>query len=355
MKAGRMARIGLAGMLLLGLGAGQSHADDYWWSDPGVANGRAGDGVWDTTTLNWTSEGTTTGAETFFTWRSDQRARFEAGTVTVTLGDDIEFTDNGYMTIRTSCTITSPKDVDGNYLYSMNFNTGTLRDINVINPSNAQMDVPLTGDDLYFSFRYGCDLTVAAPIFGATTALRTDILSTTSVGGCDLYLTATNTYGGAATIAGRVNTSVTNEFRVVLSGSLANSKITLENAGVLQGLDADNRGLLNFNIAGDTADRIDIYTDSRLELADLNLKLNLSGLQTQTEYVLADYSFGGQYTGTAFASVTGLDEGWSIEYAGTATNPDAIVLVIPEPGTLGLLALGALGFWGWRRRWVAGA
>jgi len=86
-------------------------------------------------------------------------------------------------------------------------------------------------------------------------------------------------------------------------------------------------------------------------LSALNLLLDITGLQTLNEYVIADAPVGSPLiTGTQFASVANLPFGASIDYDGTAINPNSIVLIaaIPEPASLaGLLAVSAINL---RRR-----
>ena len=77
-----------------------------------------------------------------------------------------------------------------------------------------------------------------------------------------------------------------------------------------------------------------------LDLTNLHLGLNVSGVQTQSEYVLANADVGSpNVTGSAFAAVN-LPSGWSIDYDGTASNPGDIVLLapaVPEPASVGIL------------------
>lgn len=67
--------------------------------------------------------------------------------------------------------------------------------------------------------------------------------------------------------------------------------------------------------------------------------VNLSGTQTQPEYVVVDHSHDsatqGLVVGTAFRATT-LPAGWKLNCAGTATHPEAIVLE-RLPGTVLLL------------------
>ena len=69
-----------------------------------------------------------------------------------------------------------------------------------------------------------------------------------------------------------------------------------------------------------------------------NAGLTLSGAGSGSNYVIATY---GSLTGSAFASVSGLPTGYGINY-GTGTNSQISLVVIPEPASLALLAIGGL-------------
>ncbi len=124
--------------------------------------------------------------------------------------------------------------------------------------------------------------------------------------------------------------------QVASTGTLSNINFTLGSGGSLAG-----SGTLTWNLSGNSGD---LLTDNgTLNITNLNLVLNMTGTQTFSQYVLVDYA-GGTLTGTAFASVTGLQPGWTLDYSGTALNPSSIVLSrVPEPGALALLAVGGLG------------
>ncbi len=167
-------------------------------------------------------------------------------------------------------------------------------------------------------------------------------------GGDTLTLTAANTYTGGTTVG------IGNAVTVTLApgASLANSNITIHANATLNG-----SGTLNYHIVNDTADLI---TDNgTLDITNLNLNLVTSGTQTLNQYVVANYS-GGSLTGTKFASVNNLPNGWSVNYGGI--NPNEIILVAFAPTTLtwdpGLTKTGSDGLGNWdtsAANWATGS
>lgn len=141
-------------------------------------------------------------------------------------------------------------------------------------------------------------------------------------------LDGANTYTGPTTISHDSQGTGT----LVLNGSLENSNINIATSGALKGT-----GRLNWNLVGNIGNLI--ADAGTLNITDLNLALNISGTQTMGQYVVADYS-GGTLTGTSFASVTGLPAGWSINYN---DGSEIVLQMIPEPTTIGLMAVVGLG------------
>jgi hypothetical protein len=111
-----------------------------------------------------------------------------------------------------------------------------------------------------------------------------------------------------------------------INGSIADGM-----AHIAAGATLNGGGTINFQIAGDVSDLITVK--GTLDISSLTLALNVSGTQTLSEYVIANFNFGGaSITGANFASVTGLPSG-TIDYDGTIANPNAIVW-IPTAATL---------------------
>ena len=130
--------------------------------------------------------------------------------------------------------------------------------------------------------------------------------------GAQLTLPGANTFTGPITVG-----DSTNNVSLNLTGSLANSNITiLSHAGMT------GTGTLNWNLVGDTGNLI--TADGGLTITNLNLDIHTSGTQTQSQYVVANYT-GGSLTGSSFASVLGLPAGWFINYG--SLDPNEIVLV----------------------------
>ncbi len=133
-----------------------------------------------------------------------------------------------------------------------------------------------------------------------------------------------------------LTTNPTNK-TLVLDGTFGSSNILVGNGVAVAG-----SGTLVFNIVGDNADLIDRGTGGSLDLTGLTLMPLLSGTQTQTEYVLADSTFG---VVGPFANIVNYGfYTFGVEYAGTELNPGMVVLTvqIPEPATATMLALAGL-------------
>ncbi len=146
-------------------------------------------------------------------------------------------------------------------------------------------------------------------VIGGSGALT--VIDSHNTGG-QLTLSGVNTYTGGTTVGDNTNSVSLN-----LTGSLANSNITiLSHAGMT------GTGTLNWNLVGDTGNLI--TADGGLTITNLNLDIHTSGTQTQSQYVVANYT-GGSLTGSSFASVLGLPAGWSINYG--SLDPNEIVLV----------------------------
>jgi fibronectin-binding autotransporter adhesin len=156
-------------------------------------------------------------------------------------------------------------------------------------------------------------------------------------------LTRSNTFTGGTTING-------GKLLLDQGGWLKNSNISIT-AGTLAAGTTGTGGTLNFNLAGNTADLINLSGTGVLDLTNMKLNLAISGTQTQTQYVIANQDVGSSFVlSQQFASVTNLPSGWSIDYGGTTADPGDIVLATPEPSSVGLIGLGFVGLLGRRRR-----
>jgi fibronectin-binding autotransporter adhesin len=156
-----------------------------------------------------------------------------------------------------------------------------------------------------------------------------------SGGGTGLGLTK----AGASTLTLNGNTTYTGDTSVsagtlTVNGTLGNANINVT-GGTLNGT-----GNITYNLDGNVSDLINL-TGGVFNLAQLDLIVDATGTQTLSEYVIVNAPIGSPLiSGTEFQTVSGLPVGASIDYDGTSSNPNAIVLVIPEPASLGLLSLG---------------
>ncbi len=224
-----------------------------------------------------------------------------------------------------------------------NFNGGTLQ-ANAAAPSGAPLYGRFMNALTYANVQSGGAVidSNGQNVWISQALLHDSSLGSTPDGGLTkngvgiLTLTGANTYTGATTVAGGTLDLSGN------TGSLANSNITIDSGATLTGGASNSLGVLNFIINGNTANLI---TDNgTFNITDLSLVLNLTGTQTKSQYVLANYS-GGTLLGSAFYSTT-LANGWSIDY--NYQNSNEIMLVnanaaVPEPATLGLVLMGLVG------------
>ncbi|MFW5653634.1 MAG: PEP-CTERM sorting domain-containing protein [Planctomycetota bacterium] len=212
------------------------------------------------------------------------------------------------------------------------------------------------------SFDSGLNINNVSPTFRSSSFSDQSIVFTTPVTGSGsltfeqpgnssststIEMNAANTYTGSTTI---------DDGDLVLSGSLSNSNITIgdDDATQLASLagDSTSNGTLFFNIDGTNSDLITLNSDGTLDITDLNIDIEEAGAgATEANYIIADYA-AGTLTGSEFASVIDLPSGYAIDYDFNGNSQIALTenFVIPEPGTLGLIAAGSVLLLGRRRR-----
>lgn len=159
------------------------------------------------------------------------------------------------------------------------------------------------------------------------------ITSLVKAGSTTWTLTSAHTYTGATTITGGV-------LRLDSSGSISDSgEVVINAGGVLDvqahsvfslqstqpftfGLDADGNGL-----AG-------LLRAAELDITNGIITFDLSTSLDDPAYVIAEY---GALTGSEFADVINLPDGYSIDYQ--YNGGTQIALVVPEPAALGWLGI----------------
>jgi hypothetical protein len=94
----------------------------------------------------------------------------------------------------------------------------------------------------------------------------------------------------------------------------------------------DLNGTYNFAISGAAGNKI-IADSGMVSISNATLMISGRATATEREYVVIDYSGGGTLVGE-FSEVLNPGPGASLDYDGTATHPDALVLVLPASGTV---------------------
>lgn len=151
--------------------------------------------------------------------------------------------------------------------------------------------------------------------------------------------------GTGATLGGTGST--TSGVTVASGGTLAPG----DALGTLSVGSATIAGTLQIALNDASTPNVDELMDSgSLDISDPGsaVNFNVTGTPSQSAYIFATY---GSLTGT-FGTATGVPSGYTIDYNYQGKNDIALVSssAVPEPASLGLLALGALGMIPRRRR-----
>ena len=91
----------------------------------------------------------------------------------------------------------------------------------------------------------------------------------------------------------------------------------------------------DINLSGNSLNRVVVSNGGGFDFSGPNVvvSLNIDGIGIAVETVIIDYS-AGSVSGSAFAMIQGLPAKWSIDYDGTSANPNAVVLIGPQTGTI---------------------
>jgi autotransporter-associated beta strand protein len=109
-------------------------------------------------------------------------------------------------------------------------------------------------------------------------------------------------------------------------------------------------GALNIDVNDANTPSVDLLNDTGaldISAATSSVSFNVTGTPTQTAYVFAKY---GSLVGTAFGTVNNLPSGFSIDYNYQGGNQIALVQSVPEPTSIGLLAVTGAALLRRRRR-----
>lgn len=141
-------------------------------------------------------------------------------------------------------------------------------------------------------------------------------------------LTGDHTYTGVTTVS-------LGKLTLASTGELATSNIVV-NGGTL-----DGAGKIHYLVSSAASTPIQV-TAGKLDISALTLDVNMT-TPTLDEYVLVNVPVGSPLlTGSTFGNVLNLPAGWTVDYDGTAANPNAIVAVVPEPASMAFAGV-ALG------------
>jgi autotransporter-associated beta strand protein len=307
---------------------------------------KAGSGV-----LTLSSANTYTGGTTLSAGRLNinNAAALSAGTLTISGTSTIGNTSAGLITLVNN----NPQAWNANFTFA-----GT-QDLNL--GSGA---VTLGGGNRTATVSANT-LTVGGAIGGS--------YSLTKAGSGTLVLSGDNAYTGATTLSGgrlllngtysgggafTVQSAATLGGAGMIGAVAKPSNVTVASLGMLApGNSIGTLGVYgNVTLGGTLVTEVDgagagvsdlLNVLGTLDITSSSLDLHTLTPLDDPAYVLADYT---TLVGDHFANVTGLPAGYHIEYQYQGGNQ--IALVVPEPSTLALLGVGALGLlaYVWRRR-----
>ncbi len=199
-----------------------------------------------------------------------------------------------------------------------------------------------------------------------------DVGTFVKIGSGTLAVTGSNTYSGPTTV---------NQGKLTVDGWLTNSAVTVNSGGTLSGTGSlasvtlepggtlapgDGQGVMYISSSLSVAAGAKLDYDLDGNAADNEVSMP-AGLLTLDDQQFSDFNFtylagfgrgtytlinAGSISGSLGANTTGIIDGYPATLAVQGNN---LVLIVPEPSALALLAAGALSLLGyrWRRRKAA--
>jgi autotransporter-associated beta strand protein len=222
----------------------------------------------------------------------DENALLSLGTKAVTIGNDAQATGN-FMTLASGGVVTNGTIVLGGISSRLYFDGGKL----IARANGYPIQTNAVATDAQIVIRAGGAVFDSGTFtITNTLALWEDPASTggglTKRGSGKLVLLGANTYSGS---------------NVVEAGTLTMAGAFNANLRVLSGATLNGTGTLHWQ-EGQV-----VKVDGTLDLSQLNLEIQTTGLLTIGERVIVDYA-SGSLSGTAFANVTGLPPKSSVVY-----------------------------------------